>query len=67
VNSADADGVTPLMKAAERGDVEQVTALLKLGADVNAKDRANKWTARDWANKRDDEKGRAVVRALGSS
>lgn len=31
----DADGLTPLMRAAARGDVAQVTSLLAGGADVN--------------------------------
>ncbi len=31
----DADGLTPLMRAAARGDVAQVTSLLAAGADVN--------------------------------
>ena len=33
--AADADGLTPLMRAAARGDVAQVTSLLAGGADVN--------------------------------
>jgi ankyrin repeat protein len=32
---ADADGLTPLMRAAARGDVNAVTALVAAGADVN--------------------------------
>lgn len=66
INSTDADGVTPIMKAAERGDAEMVAALLKLGADVRVKDKANGWTVKEWAAKRDDEKGRAVLKALES-
>jgi len=34
--AADADGLTPLMRAAARGDAAQVTALLAGGADPNA-------------------------------
>ncbi len=34
--AADADGLTPLMRAAGRGDSGAVTALLAGGADVNA-------------------------------
>jgi ankyrin repeat protein len=67
VNGADMDGVTALMKAAERGDLAQVQVLLRLGADRAIKDKANGWTARDWAAKRDDEKGRAVVGVLDAS
>lgn len=66
INGTDVDGVTPLMKAAERGDAEAVGVLLKSGADAKIKDRSNGWTAKDWAAKRDDEKGRAVVKALES-
>lgn len=64
VDGGDADGVTPLMKAAERGDAEQVATLLKLGADASKKDKPNGWTAKDWAMKRDDDRGRAVVKAI---
>jgi ankyrin repeat protein len=64
VNAGDLDGVTALMKAAERGDLAQVRTLLALGADRAIKDKPNGWTARDWAAKRDDEQGRAVVALL---
>jgi ankyrin repeat protein len=33
---ADVDGLTPLMRAAARGDVAAVTAVVAAGADVNA-------------------------------
>ncbi|MBX3404786.1 MAG: ankyrin repeat domain-containing protein [Phycisphaeraceae bacterium] len=64
-DQADNDGVTALMKAAEAGDEAKVAALLDAGASVTLKDRANGWTARDWAAKRDDEQGRAVAEMLG--
>ncbi|MFN7020357.1 MAG: ankyrin repeat domain-containing protein [Phycisphaerales bacterium] len=64
VDAADLDGVTPLMKAAERADAEQVKCLLNAGASPLACDKINKWTARDWASKRDDERGRAVADLL---
>ncbi len=64
VDEPDNDGVTALMKAAESGDVEKVRALLRSGASVTVKDHANGWTARDWAVKRDDDRGRAVVAVL---
>lgn len=64
INHGDIDGVTALMKAAERGDAEGVQTLLKLGADKALKDRANQWTAADWAQKRDDERGKKVVELL---
>lgn len=66
VDAADMDGVTPLMKAAERGDAEQVDCLVKAGASLSLTDKVNRWTARDWAAKRDDEKGRAVATMLES-
>lgn len=64
VDATDTDGVTALMKAAERGDADRVRALLASGANRTLKDKPNGWTARDWAAKRDDEKGRAVVALL---
>lgn len=65
VDAADADGVTPLMKAAEVGDLAKVRVLLATGASASVTDRANGWTARDWAAKRDDDSGRAIVDLLG--
>lgn len=38
VNMADDDGETPLMRAAERGNLQAVDTLIKAGANVNAKD-----------------------------
>lgn len=64
VDAADLDGVTPLMKAAERADAEHVRCLLSAGASPLISDRINQWTARDWASKRDDERGRAVMDLL---
>lgn len=66
IDGADRDGVTALMKAAEHGGLAQVQALLGLGADRTIKDKDNGWTARDWAAKRDDEQGRAVVALLSA-
>lgn len=65
-NLADADGLTPLMRAADRGDVERVKALLAAKADAGAKDRLGR-TARDWAESRDDDLGRAVAAVLPAS
>jgi ankyrin repeat protein len=67
VDAADGDGVTPLMKAAEAGDQEKVRVLLAAGASTALKDRANGWTARDWAAKRDDDSGRAIVAMLDAA
>lgn len=60
---ADADGVTPLMRAADRGDAERATLLLKAGAPADAKDASGR-TALDWAAARDDDAGRTVVALL---
>jgi ankyrin repeat protein len=38
VNAKDAEGCTPLHRAASGNDLSLVTALVKAGADVNAKD-----------------------------
>ena len=43
VNEADAEGVTPLMRAAGIGNVEMVNALVTAGADVKAVDQKG-WT-----------------------
>ncbi len=64
VDEPDYDGVTALMKAAETGDEAKVRALLSAGASAQLMDRANGWTARDWAAKRDDDRGRAIVALL---
>jgi serine/threonine-protein phosphatase 6 regulatory ankyrin repeat subunit B len=48
VNMADDQGITPLMKAAYRGKVVMVQALLTHGAEVNAKAKDGK-TALAWA------------------
>jgi uncharacterized protein len=42
---ADADGLTPLMRAAARGDVTAVTAALTAGADVNGAHAETRLTA----------------------
>jgi ankyrin repeat protein len=41
-------GVTPLLVAARRGNLEVLTLLLQRGADINAKDK-NGYTSLDWA------------------
>lgn len=64
IDQADQDGVTPLMRSAERADKAQVEVLLKAGASTSIKDKANGWTAADWAAKRDDEQGREVAAML---
>lgn len=61
VNQADAmNRVTPLMRAAQSGNVECVKLLLAAGADPALKD-AEGLTAREWAANRGDDRGRAVV------
>lgn len=46
INISNAMGMTPLMIAAERGNAALVKALLKAGADKNAKDGSNRTAAR---------------------
>lgn len=65
-NLADADGLTPLMRAADRGDAERVRSLLEAKADPLAKDRLGR-TARDWALSRDDDIGRTIASLLPAS
>ncbi|GMV24836.1 MAG: hypothetical protein AMXMBFR58_08670 [Phycisphaerae bacterium] len=60
---ADTDGVTPLMRAADRGDSARAAMLLKAGAPVDVKDGSGR-TAYDWAIARDDDAGRAVAELL---
>ncbi len=62
-NLADNDGLTPLMRAADRGDAERVRALLEAKADPAVKDRLGR-TARDWAVSRDDDLGHAAAALL---
>jgi ankyrin repeat protein len=62
-NIADNDGLTPLMRAADRGDAAAVQALLAAKADPSVKDRLGR-TARDWAASRDDDMGRTVAALL---
>jgi ankyrin repeat protein len=66
VKIADNDGVTPLMRAADRGDAELVKILLAGGAPKEAKDHRG-WTAEAWADSRDDEIGKAIVKLLNPS
>lgn len=64
IDAADRDGVTALMRAADRADSAHIQALLSLGANIALKDRISGWTARDWAAKRDDEQGKAAAKLL---
>jgi len=63
VKAGDKDGVTPLMRAADRGDAEKVGVLLQAGAPKDAKDKLGR-TAADWANSRDDDRGRDLAKLL---
>lgn len=60
---ADSDGVTPLMRAADRGNPARVAAIIKAGAPLDAKDNSGR-SALDWAMARDDEAGEAAARTL---
>jgi ankyrin repeat protein len=64
IDAADRDGVTALMRAADRADAAHIQALLTLGASKAVKDKINNWTAKDWAAKRDDEQGKAAAKLL---
>ncbi|MBS0189754.1 MAG: ankyrin repeat domain-containing protein [Phycisphaerales bacterium] len=63
INAQSAQGLTALMIAADRGDVERVKLLLANGANPNLKDK-NGMTAYDWAAQRPDDKGKAVAELL---
>ncbi len=63
VKLADNDGVTPLMRAADRGDLELVKVLVAAGTPKDAKDHRG-WTAEAWADSRDDEIGKSIVKVL---
>jgi len=52
--------VTPLMRAADTGDIEMVRAVIAQKANAKAKDRSGR-TASDWAKARDDESGKAIA------
>lgn len=66
VDSANAEGVTALMRAAERGDADKVTALLNAGAKVDLKDRDGR-KAIEWAQQRSDEAGKRVIDILSAA
>lgn len=66
VNAADNDGITPLMRAADRGDADKIIVLLNNGADVTTSDTDGR-TALEWAAARDDDRGRRVADILASA
>lgn len=65
-NVADIQGITPLMKAVERGDVQKVVALLNAGAVLRAKDAAGR-TAMDRAKSRTDTSGVKITGVLSDA
>jgi ankyrin repeat protein len=66
VDSANRDGVTPLMQAAKLGDVQKCVLLLDAGAKAGLKDN-NNWTAKEWANQRQDENGKKCEELLAQA
>ena len=63
VNTADTEGVTPLMRAADNADAALIKLLLSSGADKNAVDRQGR-SAAMWCKQRDDEAGRLAAPLL---
>ncbi|MDX2146061.1 MAG: ankyrin repeat domain-containing protein [Planctomycetota bacterium] len=66
VNIANEDGVTPLMRAADRGDKRLLVLLLERGAKARVKDDTGR-DAAAWAKARDDEPGQVIARLLESA
>ncbi len=60
INMTDEDGETPLMRAAERGNLKAVDVLLKAGAKVNMQDKDGKTALMEAA----DDGHNAVVQRL---
>jgi ankyrin repeat protein len=63
VAGADSEGVTPLMRAADKGDSDKVSLLLKAGANATIADKQGR-KALDWAKARSDPAGDAVAKLL---
>jgi ankyrin repeat protein len=66
VDSTNRDGVTPLMQAAKLGDLQKCVMLLDAGAKATLKDN-NNWTAKEWANQRQDESGKKCEELLAQA
>lgn len=60
VDAQSAAGLTPLMIACDRGDVEKTKVLLSNGCKAGIKDRDGS-TALDWALRRSDDNGKVVA------
>jgi ankyrin repeat protein len=56
LDAANNEGVTPLMRAADRGDAEKVVVLLNAGAKTELKDKDGR-RALEWAQQRSDAAG----------
>lgn len=63
VDAADNEGMTPLMRAAERGSIALTKLLLDKKADPTMRDRRG-WRALEWANNRGDAYGQEVAATL---
>ncbi|MBS0188376.1 MAG: ankyrin repeat domain-containing protein [Planctomycetes bacterium] len=66
IDAQSAAGLTPLMIACDRGDVEKVKVLLASGAKTSIKDKDGS-TALDWALRRADDNGKAVAEIVKSA
>ncbi|MBX3381592.1 MAG: ankyrin repeat domain-containing protein [Phycisphaeraceae bacterium] len=66
VNAQSADGLTPLMIACDRGDIEKVKVLLASDCKTGIKDKYGS-TALDWALRRADDNGKAVADLVKST
>lgn len=66
VDATNRDGVTPLMQAAKLGDLEKCVLLLDAGAKATLKDN-NNWTAKEWANQRQDDSGKKCEELLAQA
>ena len=65
-DTADDNGITPLMLAAEQGNTQKVLALLSAAAPADATDNQGR-TAREYAQTREDDLGKRVLDILAEA